>query len=206
MPRTEVVREKAPSIWWLPECDCASCRLSALGDTMHIQKSQGIVFMTTRSSFPAWERSFWRSSARTQSSRETSSMHECSRVITSRSPAKMSQSQATLFNGGRGSWINQPRNFTLADNIFINNTTKCQHDPRRGRRSFLTVATSSMPKLYFTTYEPGGRYGHVTVRGNTFISGTTPRMPSRLLPAVTRFWWRTISSRSDSRHCASHWM
>jgi len=25
--------------------------------------------------------------------------------------------------------------------------------------------------LYFTTYEPGGRYGDVTVRGNIFVSG-----------------------------------
>ena len=44
----------------------------------------------------------------------------------------------TFRNGGRGSWINQPRNFVLADNIFANNPTKSGPDPRRGRRSFVT--------------------------------------------------------------------
>jgi hypothetical protein len=77
----------------------------------------------------------------------------------------------TFRNGGRGSWINQPRNFVLADNVFVNNTTKCEHDPRRGRRSFLTGDYEQYAELYFTTHEPGGRYGNVTVRGNIFISG-----------------------------------
>jgi len=77
----------------------------------------------------------------------------------------------TFRNGGRGSWINQPRNFVLADNIFVNNTTKCEPDPRRGRRSFLTGDYERYAELYFTTHEPGGRYGNVTVRGNLFTSG-----------------------------------
>ena len=77
----------------------------------------------------------------------------------------------TFRNGGRGSWINQPRNFVLADNIFVNNTTKCERDPRRGRRSFLTGEYERYSELYFTTHEPGGRYGNVTVRGNIFTSG-----------------------------------
>ena len=42
----------------------------------------------------------------------------------------------TFRGGGRGSWINQPTNFVLADNVFVNNTTKCERDPKRGRRSF----------------------------------------------------------------------
>jgi hypothetical protein len=77
----------------------------------------------------------------------------------------------TFRNGGRGSWINQPRNFVLADNIFVNNTTKCERDPRRGRRSFLTGDYERYAEVYFTTHEPGGRYGNVTVRGNIFTSG-----------------------------------
>jgi hypothetical protein len=78
----------------------------------------------------------------------------------------------TFRNGGRGSWINQPRNFILTDNIFINNTTKCERDPRRGRRSHVTGDFEGHAELYFTTHEPAGRYGNVTVRGNTFVSGT----------------------------------
>lgn len=77
----------------------------------------------------------------------------------------------TFRNGGRGSWINQPRNFVLADNIFVNNTTKCENDPRRGRRTFLTGEYERYAELYFTTYESGGHYGNITVRGNIFTSG-----------------------------------
>jgi hypothetical protein len=77
----------------------------------------------------------------------------------------------TFRNGGRGSWINQPRNFVLADNIFVSNTTKCENDPRRGRRTFVTGEYERYAELYFTTYEAGGRYGNVTVRGNIFTSG-----------------------------------
>jgi hypothetical protein len=77
----------------------------------------------------------------------------------------------TFRNGGRGSWINQPRNFVLADNIFVNNTTKCERDPRRGRRSFVTGEYERCAELYFTIHEAGGRYGNVIVRGNIFASG-----------------------------------
>jgi hypothetical protein len=59
----------------------------------------------------------------------------------------------------------------LADNIFVNNTTKCEHDPRRGRRSFITGDYERYAELYFTTYEPGGRYGNLVLKGNVFVSG-----------------------------------
>ena len=85
----------------------------------------------------------------------------------------------TFRHGGRGSWINQPRNFVLADNVFVNNTTKCQPDPRRGRRSFLTGEYEQYAELYFTTHEPNGRYGNVTVRGNVFTSGAHARHAAR---------------------------
>ena len=77
----------------------------------------------------------------------------------------------TFRNGGRGSWINQPRNFILANNIFINNTTKGERDPRRGRRSFRSGDYERYAELYFTTYEPDGSYGNVTVSGNVFVTG-----------------------------------
>jgi hypothetical protein len=53
----------------------------------------------------------------------------------------------------------------------MNNTTKCERDPHRGRRSFVTGDYEEYAELYFTTHEPDGRYGNVTVRGNIFISG-----------------------------------
>jgi hypothetical protein len=123
-------------------------RFSALGDTMHIQKSRGVVFSgnhITGSRMGAFFLAEFCKNA----------------VITGN----------TFRNGGGGSWINQPRNFVLADNIFVNNTTKCERNPRRGRRSFITGDYKHYAEVYFTMHEPGGRDGNVTVCGNIFASG-----------------------------------
>ena len=61
--------------------------------------------------------------------------------------------------------------FQIQNNIFINNTTKCESNPQRGRRSFVTGDYEEYAELYFTTYGPNGRYGNVTVRGNVFVTG-----------------------------------
>jgi hypothetical protein len=55
---------------------------------------------------------------------------------------------------------------------FVNNTTKCENHPRRGRRTFVTGDYERYAELYFTTHEAGGRYGNVTVRGSIFTSGS----------------------------------
>ncbi len=149
------------------------CRLSALGDTMHIQKSHGIVFANnhiTGSRMGAFFLAEYCKDATITGNTVDGS--NGSRVISvEKSSENVTIVGNTFRNGGRGSWINQPRNFVLADNIFVNNTTKCERDPRRGRRSFLTGDYESYAELYFTTHEPGGRYGNVTVRGNIFTSG-----------------------------------
>ena len=149
------------------------CRLSALGDTMHIQKSRGITFANnhiTGSRMGAFFLAeFCKNATITGNTVDGSNG---SRVISvEKSCEDVTVVGNTFRNGGRGSWINQPRNFVLADNIFVNNTTKCERDPRRGRRSFLTGDYECYAELYFTTHEPGGRYGNVTVRGNIFTSG-----------------------------------
>ncbi|MDP6118101.1 MAG: hypothetical protein QGG53_40045, partial [Planctomycetota bacterium] len=41
--------------------------------------------------------------------------------------------------------------------VFVNNTTKGERDPRRGRRSFETGEYEQFPELYFTVYQPDGR-------------------------------------------------
>ncbi|MHB8866058.1 MAG: right-handed parallel beta-helix repeat-containing protein [Pirellulaceae bacterium] len=149
------------------------CRLSALGDTMHIQKSRGVIFANnhiTGSRMGAFFLAeFCRDATITGNTVDGSNG---SRVMSvEKSCADVTVIGNTFRNGGRGSWINQPRNFVLADNIFVNNTTKCERDPRRGRRSFLTGDYERYAELYFTTHEPGGRYGNVTIRGNIFTSG-----------------------------------
>jgi len=148
-------------------------RFSALGDTMHIQKSHGVVFsgnQITGSRMGAFFLAeFCKDAVITGNTVDGSNG---SRVISvEKSCEDVIMAGNTFRNGGRGSWINQPRNFVLADNIFVNNTTKCERDPRRGRRSFLTGDYESYAELYFTTHEPGGRYGNVIVRGNNFTSG-----------------------------------
>jgi len=148
-------------------------RFSALGDTMHIQKSRGVVFSgnhITGSRMGAFFLAeFCKNAVITGNTVDGSNG---SRVISvEKSCEDVTIVGNTFRNGGRGSWINQPRNFVLADNIFVNNTTKCERDPRRGRRSFLTGDYESYAELYFTTHEVGGRYGNVIVRGNNFTSG-----------------------------------
>jgi hypothetical protein len=150
-----------------------NCRLSALGDTMHIQKSRGIVFngnQITGSRMGAFFLAEYCQDAvitgniidGTNGSRVMSVEKSCEDVTIVGN---------TFRNGGRGSWINQPRRFTLTGNLFINNTTKCEPDARRGRRSFVTGDYERYAELYFTTHEPGGRYGDVLVRDNIFVSG-----------------------------------
>lgn len=149
------------------------CRLSALGDTMHIQKSHGIVFANnhiTGSRMGAFFLAEYCKNATIMGNTVDGS--NGSRVMSvEKSCEDVTIVGNTFRNGGRGSWINQPRNFVLADNVFVNNTTKCERDARRGRRSFLTGDYERYAELYFTTHEPGGRYGNVTVRGNIFTSG-----------------------------------
>lgn len=149
------------------------CILSALGDTMHIQKSRGIVFSGNHISGSRMGAFFLAEYCKdasiignsvdgTNGSRVMSVEKSCEDVTIVGN---------TFRNGGRGSWINQPRNFVLADNIFVNNTTKCEQDARRGRRTFVTGDYEKYSEVYFTTHEAGGRYGNVTIRGNIFTSG-----------------------------------
>lgn len=148
-------------------------RFSALGDTMHIQRSRGVVFSgnhITGSRMGAFFLAeFCKNAVITGNTVDGSNG---SRVISvEKSCEDVTIVGNTFRNGGRGSWINQPHNLVLADNIFVNNTTKCERDPRRGRRTFVTGDYERYAELYFTTHEPGGRYGNVTVRGNIFTSG-----------------------------------
>jgi hypothetical protein len=147
--------------------------LSALGDTMHIQKSRDIVFQGNRISGSRMGAFFLAEYCQnatihgntvdgTNGSRVMSIEKSCQDVIVTGN---------TFRNGGRGSWINQPRNFLLSNNIFINNTTKCEPNPMRGRKSFLTGDYENYSEIYFTTYEPKGTYHNVKIVDNIFVSG-----------------------------------
>lgn len=156
------------------------CRLSALGDTMHIQKSHGVIFADnhiTGSRMGAFFLAEYCKNATitgntvdgTNGSRVISVEKSCEDVVITGN---------TFRNGGRGVWINQPRNFVMTGNVFINNTTKNERDPRRGRRSYLTGDYEQKPDLYFTLYERDGSYGPVIVRDNIFELGGASASPA----------------------------
>jgi hypothetical protein len=60
-------------------------------------------------------------------------------------------------------------------NVFVNNTTKGEPDPARGRRSYETGDYERWPEMYFTTHEPGGTYGPLIISDNVFVTGSQAR-------------------------------
>ena len=153
------------------------CMLSALGDTMHIQRCSNIVFANNHIVGSRMGAFFLAEYCRnatvtgnlidgTNGSRVMSVEKSCEDITITGN---------TFRNGGRGSWINQPKNFILANNVFVNNTTKGERDLRRGRRSYETGEPRQFPELYFTLHEEGGSYGPVIVRDNVFqLGGSAP--------------------------------
>lgn len=156
------------------------CRFSALGDTMHIQKSRGVVFSEnhiTGSRMGAFFLAEYCQNATITGN--TIDGTNGSRVMSvERSCEDVTITGNTFRNGGRGSWINQPRNFVMTGNVFIDNTTKNEHDPHRGRRTFVTGGYEQNPELYFTIYERDGTYGPVIVKDNVFVTGAECGSPA----------------------------
>jgi hypothetical protein len=150
------------------------CRLSALGDTMHIQKCRDILFCDNQITGSRMGAFFLAEFCRNATiTGNTVDGTNGSRVISvEKSCTDVAIVGNTFRGGGRGSWINQPKNLVIADNVFVNNTTKCEPDPRRGRRAFAADGFERHAEMYFTTHEPGGRYGNVIIRGNVFTSGS----------------------------------
>jgi hypothetical protein len=72
----------------------------------------------------------------------------------------------TFRGGGRGTWINQPYNIIIADNIFCENTNKCTPSPEIGRLTPNSGKYESYPEIYFTTWEKDATYGAVIMRSN----------------------------------------
>ncbi len=151
----------------------SGCQLSALGDTMHIQACENIVFANNHILGSRMGAFFLAEFCRNAT--VTGNLIDGgngSRVMSvEKSCTDVTITGNTFRNGGRGSWINQPVNFILANNLFINNTTKNAADPRRGRIAFQTGRPGQFPELYFTLYEPDASYGPVIVRDNLFQLG-----------------------------------
>ena len=78
----------------------------------------------------------------------------------------------TFTGGGRGVWINQPYNFVMSENVFVDNTRKCTPDPKIGRLTPSSGSYEYYPEIYFTTWQKGASYGPVIMRSN--IIQTSP--------------------------------
>jgi len=154
------------------------CQLSAMGDTMHIQRCRNIIFANNHilgSRMGAFFLAEYCKNATITGNLVDGT--NGSRVISvEKSCTDVTMTGNTFRNGGRGAWINQPVNFIMTGNVFVNNTTKNEPDMRRGRIAYRTAKPGEFPELYFTIYEPGATYGPIIVRDNIFILGdSAPR-------------------------------
>ena len=149
------------------------CQVSAIGDTMHIQRCRNVVFANNHILGSRMGAFFLAEYC--QNATITGNLVDGtngSRVISvEKSCTDVTMTGNTFRNGGRGAWINQPVNFIMTGNVFVNNTTKNDPDMRRGRIAFQTAKPGKFPELYFTIYEPGAAYGPIIVRDNIFILG-----------------------------------
>ena len=149
------------------------CKISALGDAMHIHSCHNNIFSNNQI-IGARMGAFFLAEYSKNSSiiGNTVNGTNGSRImIIERSNEDVTVIGNTFRNGGRGSWINQPKNLIMQGNIFINNTTKCDPGPWIGRKTFKTGTWESYSEIYFTTYQKGGKYGPVILKDNIFETG-----------------------------------
>ncbi len=149
------------------------CQLSAIGDTMHIQKCRNIVFANNQilgSRMGAFFLAEFCQNA-TISGNLVDGTNGSRVISVEKSCTDVTMTGNTFRNGGRGAWINQPVNFVMTGNVFVNNTTKNEPDMHRGRIAYQTAKPGQFPELYFTLYEAGATYGPIIVRDNIFILG-----------------------------------
>jgi hypothetical protein len=155
------------------EVRVTGCQLSAIGDTMHIQRCRSIVFANNHILGSRMGAFFLAEFC--QNATITGNLVDGtngSRVISvEKSCTDVTMTGNTFRNGGRGAWINQPVNFIMTGNVFINNTTKNDPDPHLGRIAFQTAKPGQFPELYFTLYEPNATYGPIIVKDNLFQLG-----------------------------------
>ncbi len=176
------------SFWrWLPigggwgkggiDIQCAEnvivggCRMNACGDAMHIAASHHVVFsgnqVTGARMGAFFIAHFCKDVAITGNTVDGTNG---SRVMSvEKSTEDITIVGNTFRNGGRGSWINQPKNIIIANNIFCENTLKCTPEIGKGRHTYHKEdGFEKYPELYFTTYRPRAEYGPVILRDNIF--------------------------------------
>ena len=150
----------------------SGCKISALGDAMHIYNCHNNIFSGNHI-LGARMGAFFLAEFCKNSTITGNTVDGCngSRVMTiEESNEDVTVIGNTFRNGGRGGWINQPKNLIIQGNIFINNTNKGTKEHNKGRRSFKTGGWQTYPEIYFTTYQEGASYGPVVVSNNVFFT------------------------------------
>lgn len=149
----------------------SGCRMNACGDAMHINACHHVVFSAnqiTGARMGAFFIAFYCKDVTVTGN--TVDGANGSRVMSVEgSTEDVTIVGNTFRNGGRGSWINQPKNIIIANNIFCENTLKCTPEIGKGRLTHHKGGKfERYPEIYFTTYQPGATYGPVVMRDNIF--------------------------------------
>ncbi|MEI6712149.1 MAG: right-handed parallel beta-helix repeat-containing protein [Verrucomicrobiota bacterium] len=148
-------------------------KLSALGDTMHIQKCEDVVFSNnhiTGSRMGAFFLAEYCKNA-TITGNIVDGTNGSRVMSVEKSAENVTIVGNTFRNGGRGTWLNQPKNLIVQGNVFIDNTTKCVPDRWSGRKTFRTGTWESYPEMYVTLHEKAGSYGPLILKDNLFVLG-----------------------------------
>lgn len=166
IPRGAGLGKGAIDICYCDNVNISGCRLNAAGDTMHIHSSRHVVFSGNQITGSRMGAFYIAAYCRDVTvAGNTVNGTNGSRVMSvERSTDGITITGNTFYGGGRGSWINQPYNMILSDNLLIENTHKC--DPETGRFTPETGCVEEFPELYFTTWQENAEYGPVIVRGN----------------------------------------
>jgi len=150
------------------------CKISALGDAMHIHNSQNNVFTNNHILGARMGALFLAEHCKNSTimGNIVDGTNGSRTVSIEKSNENVTVIGNVFRNGGRGCWINQPKNLVFQSNVFVNNTTKAEKNSPKGRRDFKTGGWQSFPEIYFTTYEDNGKYGPVILKDNIFETGT----------------------------------
>lgn len=149
------------------------CQISSLGDAMHIHACHDNIF-TNNHILSARMGAFFLAEYCKNSTISNNIVdgNNGSRICSiEKSNENVTMTGNIFKNGGRGCWINQPKNLIIQNNFFLNNTLKGTENSAKGRRSYRTGGWQNFAEMYFTTYEKNGEYGSVIIKDNVFNTG-----------------------------------
>ena len=146
----------------------SDCRMYASGDSMHVHMSHNVIYSGNQITGSRMGAFFIAQFCKNVTvTGNTVLGTNGSRVMSvEKSTEDITIIGNTFSGGGRGTWINQPYNIIIAENIFTRNTNKCTPSPAIGRLTPSSGKYESYPEIYFTTWQKDAPYGAVIMRSN----------------------------------------